>query len=102
MSAPYNYNIPVPKVSLPEIKEKLKDDSLYYGEYGKQWLSNSDIYSLLNNPKNFRIKQEETKGNAGGTFVSYGNVRASQVRRFFYSRRIKQKHKGLQRVRCRE
>ena len=23
MSAPYNYNIPVPKVSLPEIKEKL-------------------------------------------------------------------------------
>lgn len=33
-----------------EIIEKLKDDSNYYGEFGKQFLSNSDIYTLLNNP----------------------------------------------------
>ena len=30
------------------ILEKLKEDSFYYGEYGQQWLSNSDIYTLLN------------------------------------------------------
>tara|TARA_B100001250_G_C19696338_1_gene742720 strand:+ start:121 stop:849 length:729 start_codon:yes stop_codon:yes gene_type:complete len=31
--------------------EKLKEDEHYYGEFGKQFLSNSDISTLLNNPK---------------------------------------------------
>ena len=39
---------------MKEILEKLRDDSKYYGDFGKQYLSNSDIYSLLKNPKNFR------------------------------------------------
>jgi len=30
--------------------EKLKEDKHYYGEFGKQFLSNSDISTLLNNP----------------------------------------------------
>ena len=30
--------------------EKLKDDEHYYGEFGKQYLSNSDISTLLSNP----------------------------------------------------
>ena len=33
-----------------EIIEKLRDDVNYYGEYGKKYLSNSDIKTLLNNP----------------------------------------------------
>ena len=33
-----------------EIIEKLRDDENYYGEYGRQYLSNSDIRALLNNP----------------------------------------------------
>lgn len=33
-----------------EIIEKLRDDANYYGEYGKKYLSNSDIKTLLNNP----------------------------------------------------
>lgn len=36
------------------ILEKLKDDEHYYGEFGKQFLSNSDIKSLLENPLNFK------------------------------------------------
>ena len=36
-----------------EIIEKLKDDANYYGEFGRQFLSNSDIYTLLNNPLAF-------------------------------------------------
>jgi hypothetical protein len=36
------------------IIEKLKDDSKYYGDFGKQYLSNSDIYNLLKNPRKFR------------------------------------------------
>ena len=34
--------------------EKLRDDEHYYGEFGKQFLSNSDIKSLLENPLNFK------------------------------------------------
>ena len=34
-----------------KIIEKLKQDEHYYGEYGKQFLSNSDISILLKNPR---------------------------------------------------
>ena len=43
------------------IIESLRDDSKYYGDFGKKYLSNSDIYSLLNNPKNFRISQKQRR-----------------------------------------
>jgi len=33
-----------------EILEKLKDDEHYYGEYGRQFISNSDIRTLMTNP----------------------------------------------------
>ncbi len=33
-----------------EILKRLKNDEDYYGDFGKQYLSNSDIYTLLNNP----------------------------------------------------
>lgn len=41
-------------MSKEEILEKLRDDENYYGDYGKQWLSNSDISALLNNPRSFQ------------------------------------------------
>lgn len=37
-----------------EIIEKLRDDNHYYGDYGKKFLSNSDISVLLTNPLNFK------------------------------------------------
>lgn len=37
-----------------EILKKLEDDEMYYGDFGKQFLSNSDIRSLLNDPLNFK------------------------------------------------
>ena len=33
-----------------EVIKKLRDDENYYGEFGKQYLSNSDIKTLLTNP----------------------------------------------------
>lgn len=39
--------------------ERLKDDSEYYGAFGKQYLSNSDISTLLTNPKQFGAEQED-------------------------------------------
>lgn len=41
--------------------EQLRDDKNYYGELGRQYLSNSDIITLLNDPKNFREEREYTK-----------------------------------------
>jgi hypothetical protein len=37
-----------------EVLENLKDDKLYYGEYGKQFISNSDIRTLMTNPLEFK------------------------------------------------
>ena len=42
-----------------KILEKLKDDEHYYGDFGKQFLSNSDIGALLNNPKDFKADNGE-------------------------------------------
>jgi len=36
-----------------KILKKLRNDEDYYGNFGKQFLSNSDIYHLLNNPLKF-------------------------------------------------
>ena len=35
--------------------EKLREDQEYYGGVGKQYLSNSDIGTLLKNPEDFGI-----------------------------------------------
>ena len=33
-----------------DVIEKLRDDEAYYGDFGKKYLSNSDIGTLLTNP----------------------------------------------------
>ena len=50
------------------VLKKLQDDKLYYGKYGQQWLSNSDIYSLLKDPKSFRQPKEQTKAMLEGRY----------------------------------
>ena len=37
-----------------QILKRLRNDEDYYGDFGKQFLSNSDIYYLLNNPLKFQ------------------------------------------------
>ena len=43
-----------------EILKRLNNDEDYYGEFGKSFLSNSDIYYLLNNPLMFHQEQEKS------------------------------------------
>jgi len=43
---------------LEETLNKLKDDTHYYGDFGKQFLSNSDIKVLLTNPLSLHDKQD--------------------------------------------
>ena len=52
-----------------EIIDKLKQDEHYYGDYGKQFLSNSDIHILLKDPR--RLREDKPKTSAmviGGYF----------------------------------
>ena len=45
---------------MKSILKKLQDDKHYYGAYGKQYLSNSNIGTLLTNPKEHGRPQKET------------------------------------------
>lgn len=51
---------------MKDIIEKLKDDAEYYGGVGKNYLSNSDIGALLNNPKEFGITRADNPNFAKG------------------------------------
>lgn len=42
------------KTEKNKILKRLNDDEEYYGEYGRQYLSNSDIKALLENPLDFK------------------------------------------------
>lgn len=42
-----------------EVLDRLRDDEQYYGAFGKQYLSNSDIGTLLKNPMDFRKPQDD-------------------------------------------
>lgn len=48
------------------IIDMLRDDSNYYGEFGRSFLSNSDIGTLLNNPADFGKKRDDDKALAEG------------------------------------
>tara|TARA_B100000459_G_C8590525_1_gene207526 strand:+ start:1319 stop:2062 length:744 start_codon:yes stop_codon:yes gene_type:complete len=51
-----------------DILNMLKDDSRYYGDFGKKWLSNSDIKTLRDNPKDFHQTVEKTKAMLEGSY----------------------------------
>ena len=52
-----------------KIIEKLKQDEHYYGDYGKQFLSNSNISTLLKNPRLLREEKPKTSAMViGGYF----------------------------------
>ena len=56
------------KMKFEQIIDKLRDDSHYYGEFGRQFLSNSDVGRLLTNPEQFGIPEEDSKVLAEGRF----------------------------------
>lgn len=50
------------------VVDKLRNDEEYYNGVGKQYLSNSDISSLLKNPKTFGFKSESNKNFLFGSY----------------------------------
>jgi hypothetical protein len=53
---------------MDNIIEKLKDDNEYYSGLGRNYLSNSDIGTLLTNPKDFGKPREDNKSFAEGRY----------------------------------
>lgn len=53
---------------MSEILQKLRNDKEYYTGIGKQYLSNSDIGTLLTNPKQFGVQREDNKNFALGRY----------------------------------
>jgi hypothetical protein len=53
---------------MDNIIEKLKDDKEYYSGLGRNYLSNSDIGTLLTNPKDFGKPREDNKSFAEGRY----------------------------------
>lgn len=49
--------------------ERLKNDEEYYGKYGKQFVSNSDIDALLKNPSSFKQDKNQTVAMLEGTYM---------------------------------
>ena len=48
------------KVNIKDSIERLQSDEEYYGEFGSQFLHNSDIYTFLNNPQGYGTPKEDT------------------------------------------
>lgn len=55
-------------MNIQETLKRLESDEEYYGEFGRQFLSNSDIGSLLKNPKEFRVPREDNQAFAKGRY----------------------------------
>lgn len=53
---------------MQDILDILKDDREYYSGIGKNYLSNSDIGTLLNNPREYGKSRDDNKAFAGGRY----------------------------------
>ena len=53
---------------MSNVIELLRDDKEYYGGVGKQYLSNSDIGTLLKNPEDFGVSRPDNKNFAEGRY----------------------------------
>jgi len=64
------------------IIEELRKDSNYYGEYGSQFISNSDIGTLLKNPKQFKVREEPTLAMLQGSYLHTALLEPEKLRNF--------------------
>ena len=65
-----------------KIIEKLKQDEHYYGDYGKQFLSNSDVSILLKNPKMLREPKPKTSAMVVGGYFHTAILEPDKLKSF--------------------
>jgi len=54
---------------MENVIDTLRNDANYYGEYGSKYISNSDIGTLLKNPKMFKVREEPTLPMLHGSYL---------------------------------
>ena len=64
------------------ILDKLQDDKNYYGEYGRNYLSYSDIIVLLKSPDNFKLPTPKTKPMVEGTYFHTAMLEPDLIKDF--------------------
>ena len=62
--------------------EKLKQDEHYYGDFGKQFLSNSDISTLLKNPMLLRKDRPKTSAMVIGGYFHTAILEPEKLKSF--------------------
>ena len=65
-----------------EIYNKLRDDEHYYGDFGKQFLSNSDISTLLKNPKDLHKPKPSSPAFLVGGYFHTAILEPDKLKRF--------------------
>ena len=65
-----------------KIIEKLRQDEHYYGKYGKQFLSNSDISTLLKNPRLLREDKPKTPAMVIGGYFHTAILEPDKLKSF--------------------
>jgi hypothetical protein len=65
-----------------EILTKLKEDEHYYGKFGKKFLSNSDISTLLKNPLAFGIPQKNNPAFLVGGYFHTAILEPGKLKNF--------------------
>ena len=59
-----------------EVLERLKNDEDYYGDFGKKFISNSDIRTLMTNPLGFKEPSSSSSSLSYWWLLSHCNTRA--------------------------
>ena len=65
-----------------KILKKLRNDEDYYGSFGKQFLSNSDIYHLLNNPLKFHQPSDPSSAFLVGGYFHTAILEPDKLEKF--------------------
>ena len=65
-----------------KILKKLNNDEHYYGDFGKQFLSNSDIYYLLKDPLKFQQQQEKSAAFLVGGYFHTAILEPGKLKKF--------------------
>ena len=67
---------------MKEIYDKLREDEHYYGEFGRQFLSNSDISVLLKNPKDLHKPKPNSPALLVGGYFHTAILEPDKLNRF--------------------
>ena len=65
-----------------KVIEKLRNDEDYYGNFGSQYLSNSDISTLLSNPLNFKQPSKQTSAFLIGGYFHTAILEPNKLKKY--------------------